>query len=85
MSVFEKIFSDFHTVADEDDPELLAKVLANPEMRALLNSLAKTMNRCAKLVNNGLLIPIIVKTRVRSYRLSDFSKTNKKKILKKIS
>ena len=30
------------TVADEVDPELLAKVLANPEMRALLNSLAKT-------------------------------------------
>ncbi len=29
-------------VADEVDPELLAKVLANPEMRALLNSLAKT-------------------------------------------
>ena len=28
---------------DEVDPELLAKVLANPEMRALLNSLAKTM------------------------------------------
>ena len=32
-----------NTVADEVDPELLAKVLANPEMRALLNSLAKTM------------------------------------------
>lgn len=31
------------SVADEVDPELLAKVLANPEMRALLNSLAKTM------------------------------------------
>jgi len=31
------------TVADEVDPELLAKVLANPEMRALLNSPAKTM------------------------------------------
>ena len=30
-------------VADEVDPELLAKVLANPEMRALLNLLAKTM------------------------------------------
>ena len=30
-------------VADEVDPELLAKVLSNPEMRALLNSLAKTM------------------------------------------
>ena len=32
-----------NTVADEVDPELLAKVLVNPEMRALLNSLAKTM------------------------------------------
>ena len=31
------------TVADEVDPELLAKVLVNPEMRTLLNSLAKTM------------------------------------------
>lgn len=29
--------------ADDIDPELLAKVLANPEMRALLSSLAKTM------------------------------------------
>ena len=28
---------------------------------------------------------IIVKTRVQTYRLSDFSKTNEKKILKKIS
>ena len=27
----------------EVNPELLATVLANPEMRALLNSLAKTM------------------------------------------
>ena len=27
----------------EVNPELLAKVLANPEMRALINSLAKTM------------------------------------------
>jgi hypothetical protein len=31
------------SVADEVDPELLAKVLANPEMWALLNSLAKMM------------------------------------------
>lgn len=41
------------------------------------------INRCAKLVNNGFLIPIIVKTRIRSYQLSDFSRTNEKKILKK--
>ena len=32
-------------VAEEIDPELLAKVLANPEMRALLNSQAKTMKK----------------------------------------
>ena len=30
-------------VSEEVDPELLAKILANPEMRALINSLAKSM------------------------------------------
>ena len=56
------------------------------EVSKMLGVTNKTIiNRCAKLVNNGLLIPIIVKTRARSYRLSDFSKTNEKKILKKIS
>ena len=56
------------------------------EVSKMLGVTNKTIiNRCAKLVNNGLLIPIIVKTRVRSYRLSDFSKTNAKKIVKKIS
>lgn len=54
------------------------------EVSKMLGVTNKTIiNRCAKLVNNGLLIPIIVKTRIRSYRLSDFSKTNEKKILKK--
>ena len=43
------------------------------------------INRCAKLVNNGLLVPIIVNTRIRSYLLSDFTKTNEKKILKSLS
>ena len=56
------------------------------EVSKMLGVTNKTIiNRCAKLVNSGLLIPIIVKTRIRSYRLSDFSKTNEKKILKKIS
>lgn len=54
------------------------------EVSKMLGVTNKTIiNRCAKLVNNGLLIPIIVKTRIRSYRLSDFSKTKEKKILKK--
>lgn len=43
------------------------------------------INRCVKLVNNGFLIPVIVKARVCSYRLSEFTRTNEKKILKKIS
>lgn len=43
------------------------------------------INRCAKLVNCGFLIPVIVKTRIRSYRLSDFSKANEKKILRSYS
>ena len=56
------------------------------EVSKMIGVTNKTIiNRCAKLVNNGLLIPIIVKTRVRSYRLSDFSKINEKKILKKLS
>ena len=37
------------------------------EVSKMLGVTNKTnINRCAKLVNNGLLIPIIVKTRVRS-------------------
>lgn len=43
------------------------------------------INRCAKIVNNGFLIPVIVKTRIRSYKLSDFSRKNEKKILKRLS
>lgn len=40
------------------------------------------INRCVKLSNNGFLIPIIVKTRVCSYQLSEFAKSNEKQILK---
>lgn len=38
------------------------------------------INRCVKLTNTGFIIPIIVKERIRSYQLSDFTKKNKKKI-----
>lgn len=39
------------------------------------------INRCARLSANGFLVPIIVKERIRSYRISDFAKENEKKIL----
>ena len=42
------------------------------------------INRCAKLANNGFLIPNIVKQRIRSYSLSEFAKRNNKKIIAKI-
>lgn len=42
------------------------------------------INRCAKLTNNGFLIPNIVSQRIRSYSLSEFAKRNQKKILSKI-
>jgi len=42
------------------------------------------INRCARLTNNGFLIPNIVKERVRSYSLSDFTKKNEKQIVLKI-
>lgn len=39
------------------------------------------INRCAKLSANGFLIPNIVKERIRSYRLSGFTKANEKNIM----
>ena len=39
------------------------------------------INRCAKLVNNGFLIPQIVKERIRAYRVSDMTRANEKIIL----
>ena len=38
------------------------------------------INRCVNLTSNGFLIPMIVKTRIRSYRLSDFTRENEAKI-----
>ena len=56
------------------------------EVSKMIGVTNKTViNRCVKLANNGFLIPVIVKTRVCSYRLSEFTRTNEKKILKKIS
>ena len=49
------------------------------EVSKMIGVTNKTViNRCAKLANNGFLIPIIVKTRIRSYRLSDFQGQMKK-------
>ena len=51
------------------------------EVSKLLGVTNKTIiNRCAKLTQNGFLIPIIVKERIRSYQVSEFSKTNERQI-----
>ena len=42
------------------------------------------INRCARLTSNGFLIPNIVKQRVRSYSISDFTKKNEKRIISRI-
>lgn len=55
------------------------------EVSRMIGVTNKTViNRCAKLVNQGFLVPVIVKTRIRSYRLSDFARANEKEILKKM-
>ncbi len=55
------------------------------EVSRMISVTNKTViNRCAKLVNQGFLVPVIVKTRIRSYRLSDFARANEKEILKKM-
>lgn len=38
------------------------------------------INRTANLVNHGFVVPIIVKERIRSYRMSDYTKENAKEI-----
>ncbi|MDD3417110.1 MAG: Fic family protein [Clostridia bacterium] len=38
------------------------------------------INRTANLVNNGFVVPIIVKERIRSYRISNYTKENTKEI-----
>lgn len=43
------------------------------------------INRCAKLTNNGFIIPNIVKERVRSYSLSEFTRKNQKQIVSKVN
>lgn len=40
------------------------------------------INRLSVLAKNGLVIPILVNQRIRSYRLSDFTKDNRERILK---
>ena len=52
------------------------------EVSKMLGVTNKTIiNRCAKLSGNGFLVPIMVKQRIRSYRLSNFARENEKKIL----
>lgn len=51
------------------------------EVSRLIGVTNKTViNRCANLTANGFLIPIIVKERIRSYKVSEFAKANAKKI-----
>ena len=53
------------------------------EVSKMLGVTNKTViNRCVNLSNNGFLIPVIVRTRIRSYRLSEFSRAHEKLILK---
>lgn len=74
------------------EKDLLAYLLKNRlseftpiEVSKKLGVTNKTViNRCAKLTSNGFLVPNIVKERVRSYSLSEFAKTNDKKIILKI-
>ncbi len=42
------------------------------------------INRCVSLANNGFVIPILVKERVRSYKLSEFSMENRNAILEEL-
>ena len=52
------------------------------ELSKALNMTNKTViNRCVALAKNGFVVPILVKERVRSYKLSDYAKDNAKELL----
>ncbi len=42
------------------------------------------INRCVKLTSNGFVVPVIVKERIRSYRLSDFTIKNQDMIMSEL-
>ena len=55
------------------------------DVSKMLDVTNKTIiNRSAGLCINGFLVPVIVKERIRSYKLSDFAKMNEKKLLKQL-
>ena len=55
------------------------------DVSKMLDVTNKTIiNRCAKLANNGFLVPNIVSQRIPSYSLSEFAKRNEKNIISKI-
>lgn len=52
------------------------------DLSKLLGVTNKTViNRCAKLAGNGFLQPVLVKQRIRSYRVTDFAVAHSKEIL----
>lgn len=71
------------------EKELLRIILENGineykpvEVSKLIGATNKTViNRTAKLVTGGFVVPILVKERIRSYKLSEYSKINKKELL----
>ena len=57
--------------------------MAGIEVSKELNVTNKiVINRLAALVKNGFVVPNMVKERIRSYELSEFTKQNEKKIKK---
>ena len=56
------------------------------EVSRMIGVTNKTViNRCARLFNNGFLIPKVEKKRIHTYQLSEFTITNEKQLLKMLS
>jgi len=82
------ILTDSLSHLNRREKEFLAFLLENRfyefapiEVSRMLNVTNKTViNRCAKLSSHGFLNPVIVNTRVRSYRVSDYTRGNEKEL-----
>lgn len=71
------------------EKELLVFILKNNIKEYTPTQLSKQLgvtnktiiNRTVNLVNNGFIIPVLVKERIRSYTTSDFTKSNKEELI----
>ena len=67
---------------NQSDFDSLCKILQDEDTMKVTNK--TIINRLSVLSKNGFVVPIMVNQRIRSYKLSEFTKDHEKEIIKSI-